>query len=105
MLELSSFQLDGIKAFRPDIAILLNITPDHLDRYGYKLENYAASKFRIAMNQTAQDHFIHCADDPETIKGLALHPVRARKWPFSIKHSVPQGGFLDNDQLTVTADK
>lgn len=104
VLELSSFQLDGIKAFRPDIAILLNITPDHLDRYGYKLENYAASKFRIGMNQTAQDHFIHCADDPETIKGLALHPVRARKWPFSIKHSVPQGGFLDNDQLTVTTD-
>jgi UDP-N-acetylmuramoylalanine--D-glutamate ligase len=105
VLELSSFQLDGIRDFRPHIAILLNITPDHLDRYQYKLENYAASKFRIALNQTEQDHFIHCDDDPETRKGLAVHHVRARKWPFSIQHALPQGGFLDNDRITVTTDQ
>lgn len=63
VLELSSFQLDGIKAFNPEIAILLNITPDHLDRYDYKLENYAKSKFRIVENQSAQDHFIYNAED------------------------------------------
>src|SRR4051812_12162202 len=58
--EISSFQLDDIVSFRPDIAILTNITEDHLDRYEYRMENYAASKFRIAMNQTAQDYFIYC---------------------------------------------
>ena len=72
VLELSSFQLDGIRAFRPHIAILTNITPDHLDRYAYQMRNYVASKFRIAMNQRDSDHFIHCAEDPETITGLGL---------------------------------
>ena len=105
VLELSSFQLDGIRKFRPHIAILLNITPDHLDRYQYRMENYVASKFRIALNQTEHDHFIHCADDPETINGLAQHAVRARKWPFSIKQSLPQGGFLHNDNITVLTDQ
>jgi UDP-N-acetylmuramoylalanine--D-glutamate ligase len=102
VLEVSSFQLDGIRALRPHIAILTNITPDHLDRYQYRMELYAASKFRVAMNQTAEDHFIYCADDPGTLQGLALHPVRARRWPFSITHPEPQGGFLDNDHLNVT---
>lgn len=105
VIEVSSFQLDGIRDFRPHIAILTNITPDHLDRYQYRMENYVASKFRIALNQGEGDHFIHCADDPETIKGLGIHPVRARRWPFSITHPVPQGGFLDHDHLNVTTNQ
>ncbi len=102
VLELSSFQLDGIRTFRPHIAMLLNITPDHLDRYAYRMENYVASKFRIAMNQTADDHFIHCADDEEIERGLPLHPVKARRWPFSIMHPQPLGGQLLDDHLHIT---
>ena len=70
--EISSFQLDDIKTFRPDIAILTNITEDHLDRYDYNFENYIRSKFRIAMNQTGDDHFIYNADDEVTMKYLKL---------------------------------
>ncbi|MBL8002233.1 MAG: UDP-N-acetylmuramoyl-L-alanine--D-glutamate ligase [Flavobacteriales bacterium] len=102
VLELSSFQLDGIRSFRPHIAVLLNITPDHLDRYAYRMENYVASKFRIAMNQTAQDHFIHCADDAEIERGLALHPVRAQRWPFSIERTMPLGGHLHDKHIHIT---
>ncbi len=102
VLELSSFQLDGIRAFRPHIAVLTNITPDHLDRYNYRMENYVASKFRIAMNQQADDHFIYCADDAETTAGLKLHTVRAQRWPFSINTTLPRGGFLQDEQLHIT---
>ena len=70
MAEISSFQLDDIKTFRPDIAILTNITEDHLDRYDYNFENYISSKFRIAENQQANDYFIYCADDEVTMKYL-----------------------------------
>lgn len=105
VLELSSFQLDGIEAFRPHVAMLLNITPDHLDRYSGSMERYADSKFRIAMNQTAEDHFIHCADDPVIAEGLRRHPVKARTWPFSIQRQVEQGGFLHNDNIHITTDQ
>lgn len=105
VLELSSFQLDGIREFRPHIAMLLNITPDHLDRYQYRMENYVASKFRIALNQGPDDHFIHCADDPETASWLRTHAVKARSWPFSIQHPVAQGAFLDNDRIHITTDQ
>lgn len=105
VLELSSFQLDGIREFRPHIAMLLNITPDHLDRYQYRMENYVASKFRIALNQGPEDHFIHCADDPETATWLRTHAVKARSWPFSIQHPVAQGAFLDNDRIHITTDQ
>ncbi len=100
VLELSSFQLDGIRSFNPNVAILLNITPDHLDRYEYRMEKYAASKFRITMNQQERDHFIYCDDDPEIRKGIARSDVKASRWPFSIQHPVPQGAFLENDQIT-----
>ncbi len=83
VLELSSFMLDDMYKFKADIAILLNITPDHLDRYDYKMENYAASKFRITQNQTANDFFIYCADDPETIKGMAEREVLLRSYCHS----------------------
>ncbi len=99
VLELSSFQLDGIRDFRPHIAILTNITPDHLDRYQNRMGDYVASKFRITMNQDESDHFIHCADDPETIAGLGLHLVRARRWPFSLNSTQPQGGYLQDRSI------
>src|SRR5580704_10632605 len=73
--EISSFQLDDIKTFRPDVAILTNITEDHLDRYEYKFENYIHSKFRITMNQTKEDYFIYCEDDPVTQKYVTQYSI------------------------------
>lgn len=105
VLELSSFQLDGIVDFRPHVAVLLNITPDHLDRYAYRMENYVASKFRIALNQGAGDHFIHCADDPESEAWLQQHPVKARRWPFSIQRTLTQGAWLEGDRIHITTDQ
>ncbi|MBX2971750.1 MAG: UDP-N-acetylmuramoyl-L-alanine--D-glutamate ligase [Flavobacteriales bacterium] len=104
VLELSSFQLDGIREFRPDIAVLLNITPDHLDRYQHRMENYVASKFRIAMNQREGDHFIHCADDPESNAWLQQHSVKAQRLPFSIQHSVERGAFLQDGHIHITTN-
>jgi UDP-N-acetylmuramoylalanine--D-glutamate ligase len=104
VLELSSFQLDGIRDFRPHVAILTNITPDHLDRYAYQMSNYVASKFRIAMNQREADHFIYCADDPETVKGLGTHRVKARRWPFSIGNTQPLGGHMRDKTIHLTTD-
>ena len=97
VLELSSFQLDGIKNFRSDVAILLNITPDHLDRYDYKLENYAASKFRITKNQTEQDVLIYNADDA-MIKVLN---TKAKKLPISLTTKQTEGGFYNNNEITI----
>jgi UDP-N-acetylmuramoylalanine--D-glutamate ligase len=102
VLEISSFQLDGMYDFKAHVAILLNITPDHLDRYDYKFENYVASKFRIIQNQTNSDYFIFNADD-ETIKAYM------NKWnshvtlvPFSIKKPIDgQGAFLNGNQITL----
>lgn len=102
VLELSSFQLDGIRTFRPHIALLLNITPDHLDRYAYQMDNYVASKFRIVMNQTEHDHFIHCADDPVMAAWMERHPVKARTWPFSIERELSHGAWLHNDSIHIT---
>jgi len=101
VLELSSFMLDDMYRFKTDIAVLLNITPDHLDRYDYKLENYAASKFRVTQNQTADDIFIYCADDPETIKGMADRSFNARQLPFSINKKIKQGAYLENDNIVI----
>ena len=102
VLELSSFQLDGMYEFKADIAILLNITPDHLDRYDYKFENYVASKFRITQNQTAQDSFIYCADDSVMESYMTSHPVKAELIPFSIKKIIDgNGGYLNNNEITL----
>lgn len=96
VLELSSFQLDGVQAFRPNIAMLLNITPDHLDRYDYQMENYVASKFRIAMNQNADDIFIYNADDSNLGAYLQNHPFKAHHAAISGKmmqgHNILSGG-------------
>jgi UDP-N-acetylmuramoylalanine--D-glutamate ligase len=101
VLELSSFMLDDMYAFKVDIAILLNITPDHLDRYEYKMENYVASKFRVAQNQTAGDYFIFCADDPETIKGMQTRQFAAQLLLFSIEKTINTGAYLDNDNIVI----
>ena len=102
VLELSSFQLDGMFDFHADIAILTNITPDHLDRYDYKLENYAASKFRIIQNQRPEDAFIFCLDDEVTMAEMAKRKIVAKKYPFSIRQRVEEGAYLNNHELILT---
>lgn len=98
VLELSSFQLDGIETFSPHIAALINLSPDHLDRYDYKYENYIESKFRIILNQTSQDFFIYDVDDEEIIKWLSQNPIKSQPLPFSLKKELKQGAFRrDND--------
>jgi UDP-N-acetylmuramoylalanine--D-glutamate ligase len=104
VLELSSFQLDGIETFAPHIAVLTNLSPDHLDRYDYKYENYIASKFRITMNQTAQDYFIYDADDAEIIKWLSQNPIKSQPLPFSTKKELKQGAFKRNKEIIITID-
>ncbi len=104
--EISSFQLDDIRTFRPDIAILTNITEDHLDRYDYQFEKYIQSKFRIAMNQQPDDHFIYCADDEVTIKYINLPKViginiQSNQLPISMKREVPNGAFIKDGDLYI----
>lgn len=101
VLEISSFQLDGINHFAPHIAVLLNITPDHLDRYNYQFENYIASKFRIAMNQTENDYLIYDADDPVITEYLVSHPVKSTLIPFSIEKELPNGAYLKDNKIRI----
>ncbi len=102
VLELSSFQLDGMFEFTADIAVLLNITPDHLDRYEYKFENYTASKFRITQNQSKDNYFVFNADDPVIAGYMQEHKVNATLIPFSIKQPIDgDGAFLTNNQITL----
>ena len=99
VIEVSSFQLDDIKYFKPDIAILLNITEDHLDRYNYEFSRYVKSKFRIIENQTANDYFIYCIDDEVIVKNLELLTTNTNPLPFSMKQEVKKGGYIKNDQM------
>ncbi|MBE7172045.1 MAG: UDP-N-acetylmuramoyl-L-alanine--D-glutamate ligase [Williamsia sp.] len=99
--ELSSFQLDDIHGFRPEIAVLTNITEDHLDRYEYKFENYIRSKFRIAMNQTADDFFIYCQDDPVTKEYLNRFSIYSNLLPFSMQEELNKGAFIKDDKVTI----
>lgn len=99
IIEISSFQLDDIQTFKPDVAILLNITPDHLDRYDYRMENYVASKFRIAMNQTSKDHFIFCKDDEVITNYMKHQPIQSTLIPFTIMEPIQEGGFIENNEL------
>ena len=110
VLELSSFQLDGMFKFRADIGVLMNITPDHLDRYDYKLENYARSKMRITQNQTTADCFIYSADDPTTQQMLAEmdDDLRARQLPFAINTAIASGdgdAVLEGHSFTASVGK
>jgi UDP-N-acetylmuramoylalanine--D-glutamate ligase len=102
VLEISSFMLDNMYEFKADIAVLLNITPDHLDRYDYQMANYVKSKFKIIQNQTPKDHFIYCEDDEEINIGLADTNISSIKHPFSIMHEVNNGAFLQDQKLTIS---
>lgn len=99
VLELSSFQLDGMYEFKPDIAVLLNISPDHLDRYEYKLQNYVNSKFRITQNLNKEDCFIFCSDDEITMGHLEKIVLKAKMLPFSQMQKVSQGAFLSGGEM------
>ncbi|HEX8316598.1 MAG TPA: UDP-N-acetylmuramoyl-L-alanine--D-glutamate ligase [Flavisolibacter sp.] len=101
--EISSFQLDDIVTFRPDVAVLLNITEDHLDRYDYKFENYIRSKFRITMAQTSSDYFIYNLDDEIITQYIERNPIHSIQLPMSMKQKVKQGGYIQNDELHVKA--
>lgn len=97
--EISSFQLDDIKTFRPDVAVLTNITEDHLDRYDYRFENYISSKFRIAMNQQQQDVFIYNLDDEVTVKSITNYPIKSTLAPITMSKELPQGAYLQNAKM------
>ena len=99
VLETSSFQLDNLYQFKADVGMLLNITPDHLDRYDYKIENYSASKFRIIQNQTANDYFITHVDNEIVAKLLPLYKVDANLLEISLVRKVPLGAFLNGDEI------
>ena len=101
VLEVSSFQLDGMFDFRADIAILMNITPDHLDRYDYKFENYADSKFRIVRNMRPEDSFIYCGDDPVIREGIARREIHAQMLPFGFEREYNPGAWADAEQLNI----
>jgi UDP-N-acetylmuramoylalanine--D-glutamate ligase len=101
VLELSSFQLDDMYDFKADIAILLNITPDHLDRYEYDMNKYIDAKFRIIQNQTQEDAFIYCADDENVVKALQNKNSKAKQYPFSIKMKIEEGAYLENKNLII----
>ena len=101
VLELSSFQLDGIETFRPHIAIITNITPDHLDRYDYKFENYIASKFRIVMNQTSDDYLIYDADDEVIVSYIKNHKIQSTLVPFSLTRKVTNGTYIEQNKIII----
>ena len=101
VLEISSFQLDDVYDFKPDIAIITNIPPDHLDRYDHKMENYVAAKFNITRNLTPDDCFIFDSDDDITIGHLDSIVLRCKMLPFSQRHEVPQGAFLRQDRIVL----
>jgi UDP-N-acetylmuramoylalanine--D-glutamate ligase len=99
--EISSFQLDDIERFRPDVAVLTNITEDHLDRYDYRFENYIRSKFNIMKNQNASDYFIYNEDDPVTIENLSHYPLHSNPLPLTMNRELPKGAFIRNNMMTV----
>jgi len=101
VLELSSFQLDGMFKVRLNIAVLLNITPDHLDRYDYELQNYINAKFRIIQNQTKADYFIYCNDDELLKKHFESINTQVKLLPFSLHQSFVAGAYIENENLII----
>jgi len=101
VVEISSFQLDDIISFRPDVAVLTNITEDHLDRYDHDFEKYIAAKFKIVKNQTEQDFFIYNADDAVTVKYLEQYPFNSKPLPISMQKELPKGAFIKEGQMNV----
>ena len=104
VLELSSFQLDNMYEFKADVAILMNITPDHLDRYNYEFQNYVDSKFRIIQNQTEEDVFIYWNDDPVIAREIAKHNPKAALYPFSETKKEGVKAFTENKQIVIETD-
>ncbi len=102
VLEISSFQLDGIVDFKPHIAIITNISPDHLDRYDYKFENYIASKFKIVQNQTDEDYLIYDADDEVIMDYLEQHKIPSKLIPFSLEKEFTEGAYIKNNKIQIT---
>lgn len=105
VIELSSFQLDDMYDFKAEIAVLLNITPDHLDRYDYKMQNYIDSKFRIIRNQTRDDYFVYCADDPVIAAELEKREIAAAKLPFSLEPATGNGAGITNDLMMININQ
>lgn len=105
VLELSSFQLDGIVKYRPHIAVITNISPDHLDRYNYNYELYIEAKFRITMNQTKDDYLIYDADDEMIAKYIDNDKIKARKIPFSLTKVLEEGAYIQNDTMIININK
>lgn len=105
VLELSSFQLDGMFKFKADVGVLMNITPDHLDRYDYSFEKYAASKMRITQNQKSNDYFVYCADDETILAQLEKHDIKAKELPFMVHAAIASGAgdAYPTDDVTFTA--
>lgn len=101
VIELSSFQLDGMYDFKAHVAILLNITPDHLDRYEYKMQNYVDSKFRIIQNQDGNDFFIYCADDPILQEELKKRSITARQVPFTLGRPAANAAGIENNEMII----
>ena len=101
VLELSSFQLDGMVDFKPDLAILLNITPDHLDRYDYKFENYIDSKMKLIQNQGSTDAFIYNDDDEVILNAMKKLKIHSEKYPFSLEHKVEKGAYTENETVII----
>lgn len=101
VLEVSSFQLDNMYNFKADIAVLCNITPDHLDRYNYELQNYVDAKFRITQNQTEKDVFIYCAEDELTINNIEKHQIKATQIPFAYDKQLAVGAYVNQGQIII----
>ena len=104
VLEISSFQLDGCINFKPNIAVITNIVPDHLDRYDYKFDNYIASKFKITQNQTKEDYLIYDADDEVILQYINNNNIQATLLPFSLTKTIENGAYLDQDNIIITID-
>ena len=105
VLELSSFQLDGVVNFKPHIAIITNISPDHLDRYDYKYENYIDAKFRITMNQTEEDYLIYDADDEAIAEWLKTNTTKAKLIPFSLTKTFGEGAYIKNNKMEISINQ
>lgn len=105
VLELSSFQLDGVVNFKPHIAIITNISPDHLDRYDYKYENYIDAKFRITMNQTEEDYLIYDADDEAIAEWLKTHTTKVKLIPFSLTKTFSEGVYIKNNKMEIAINQ
>ena len=99
VIEVSSFQLDDIRSFKPDVAVLLNITEDHLDRYEYDFKKYIDSKFRITKNQDEEDVFIYSLDDEVTMKYLTKYKINSNPLPFTMSKPLPKGAYLTDAQM------